>query len=238
MQNFIDSGNGYEVIRLKTPAEQEPSPKVEPSPVFNAEGKVVAWLNTSSSALPLEAIAGIVVDKTSSISLSEASEGLRICNIKKPESITAPKTLDAVEMKTTEGHPPFSFTIEFPRDWKYFRLASAGRYILRAANEEAGVCVELRILPQQSDDLQIAVQKSETMFASGLSRSDLAPFSGEALSGLKADYVETDPDSEFAVTAYYTMSNKNFYILAMRYPQQYAEEVHRLLDQIVSSLKI
>jgi hypothetical protein len=210
----------------------------QPSALFNSNGKVVGWLNGVSTALPLPAIAQLLVDRESSVPLSEISDASKICNLDTIETASGIKKLEATEMQTFEGSKTFPFQIDFPRDWKSFKSVSTARYVLRAMQPAAGVCVELRIIPEKIDDLPIAIEKSETILNSGMTRAQLEPFSGENFSGFKADYLEVDSKSGQALTAFYSMAHRNFYLLAVRYPRKSQGEVEVLVDQIVASLHL
>ena len=234
ISDFTDTGKGHDTIELRDVKLSG----FMASPLLNSDQKVVGWLNTATSAIPIGTIARFV-GKNSSVSLSEIDVMKKFWPFRKMEVKAAAGVQPQLsEMKRIHLTTPFSFQVDFPKNWKYQNVSFPGRYLLRAADEEFGMSAELRIMPAQSDDLMTGLERIDTLIFSGMWRSDLIPFSVDHFTGLKATYEDLDPDVPYLLAAFLSMSKGNFYILSLSYPPQFAEQAESLMDQIVCSFHL
>src|SRR3990172_13153522 len=227
VKGWIDSGKGYELIRLQL--AEEVAESADPSPLYNGAGKVVGWLNRGSIALPLEAVGNIVGEKSVTVSLAEMSDGSGVWAPRKVKEREIPdKQWEMPEMSRQEGTRLFPFRVDMPRYWKIERVTIGERFLLRAVDDEFGVCVELRILPAASDGLILAIEQAEARIFPGLNRSHLIPYSADPITGFRAEY--EDLENGYSTSIFYTISRQKFYALSISYPQKYKELVLPLIE--------
>jgi Trypsin-like peptidase domain len=243
VKGWIDSGKGYEMIRLqtfpqKTSGQKDRSTTYEPSPLFNESAKVIGWIYRESIALPLKAMAGYLEARNSTIPLSQVHGTSDVWAPQKVEENAPPGPFECCNMILVEGTKQFPFQVQFPEQWAYQIYPQASRFLLRAKHPQFGISLELRAMPQETDDLSFAVERAETLIFSAMSRSELIPFSTSRLSGFKATYEDLAGENGYSRIIFYTMAKGHFYALSITYPQKHAEELVPVVDMIFASFKI
>ncbi len=236
VKTFLDSGRGYEMIRLTIPDAQA---DLESSPLYNDAGKIVGWMSRDSKAVSIRTIAQILHGKTVSVPLGEIGSPEKKCGSGKWHgSIQAGEALSFNGWVPVRGTPAFPFEIELPKGWNFERKSEAGRFSLEGFDEHFGICLGLRISPQQTNDLMLAIEKAETFFFAGFSRSLLAPYSADHFSGFLAHYDDPDPESDYAMEVFFAMSGANLYILSIKHPEVIQDRITPFMEQLVSSLRL
>lgn len=241
VKGWIDSGKGYEMIRLQSLSENvtgQASVPYEPSPLYNESAKVIGWLYRDSIALPLKAMAGFFETPGATIPLSDVRGSSDVWAAREIEGESPEGPFECCAMKLVEGTRQFPFRIQFPDQWSYQSYPQASRFLLRAEDSEFGILLELRVMSQDTDDLSMAVERAETLIFSGMSRSELVPFSTDHLTGFKAVYEDLGGEKGHSRTIFYTMSKKLFYALSLTYPQKHSEELAPAIEMIFASFQI
>jgi hypothetical protein len=243
VKGWTDSGQGYEMIRLQNvsqsaAAKKERQPSHEPSPLYNESSKIIGWRYEESLALPLKALAGYLEEPGSSIPLANISDTANVWEEQRVQEIRLPAgPFECCKMMRVEGTRQFPFQIQVPEQWTSQTFPQGKRYLLRAKNDDFAICLELRVMPQDTNDLPSAVERAETLIFSRMPRSELVPFSTDRVSGLKAVYEDSNLEKGFSRIVFYTMSKSLFYILSISYPQKHTEEIQPAIEMIFASFQ-
>lgn len=241
VRGWMDSGQGYETIRLQKSSQSTPGSDVsyDPSPLYNESAKVIGWVYRESLALPLKAMSGYVEEPNTSIALTDVKAPSDVWAAQKvKESVPSDVPFECCQMVFAEGTKQYPFRIQFPEQWKYQTYPQAARFLLRAKDFTYGVSLELRIFPQQTEDLVSAIDRIETLIFSGMPRSELVPYSSDHLTGFKAIYDEPNQMNGYSRVVFYVMSKNRFCILSITYPQKHSEEMTSVIEMVLASFEI
>lgn len=235
VKNWADSGKGYETIALGAVAAAERGTRWEPSPLYNAAGKIVGWIPKSAAAIPLDSLGGLLSEKSATVLLPEASSRSEFWRMKLLESVAAPDENPVFStFHTVSGPAAFRFRIGLPLNWPTNMVSEASRFILRSSDVKFGISAELRVMTQSTGDLVMGAESIETLMFPGMPREYIEPYSVDHFTGLRAKY----HDDKRTIHAFYAGSGKNIYVLAVSSPAAYASKIEPLIEQIFSSMEL
>lgn len=230
---FEDSGVDLTIMHLRPELQEE---LFIPSPVTNTFGEFIGWLTGPGTAITPQTLYEWMGNEQGIVPLSEIAQ---------PKPVWAYRRITP---KITEGFPEFNkmtvvtgtrafpFHMEIPEPWEYEGRNVAGRHFFRARDISTGICLDLHILPVQSNDLQTAIERMETLQFPELSRSEFIPYDTGNISGFRATYDDIGSGLTHSATVFYGISNKLFYVLSVSYPVNFEKEARTLIEQILSSL--
>lgn len=234
VKSWDDPGKGYQLI-LTDP----PPGRFEPSPVYNRDGKVVGWMFAPGKTIPVRDLDRFVTGKSGTVSLAELNSAVTLWEPKQlPAGSASAQVLSSLELRMVRGTVHFPFQVSFPKNWKVQVEVRESHFVVRTWEESMGICMELRIIPQQSEDLPAAIEKAETLMFSGMSRCDFSPYSAKHISGFLACYENPDPAMEDGISAFYGMMGMNLYVLTITYPEKWEEEVRPFREKTLDSLQL
>ncbi|HJZ11875.1 MAG TPA: hypothetical protein VJ521_06985 [Acidobacteriota bacterium] len=232
VKDWVDSGQGYQFMRLAVPQQNV----FEPSPVYNAQDKVVGWINRGGTAIPLEAIDALVSERNVSVPLDDFK---RRSDSWMPRKRTMKgsiaKTWKQPEMTEKTGTSRFPYTCVVPKGWDHQESSQGDRYLFRSFDEASGINIELRIFPSSGGDMMSTIEEAEARIFTGVSRASLVPYSAQGFTGFMANY--DDLEAAYITSVFYTMFRKNVYALSVAFPQKLEQQINPLLDQVLSSLR-
>lgn len=233
VRSWNDSGKGYQVITTDAPAGA-----FEPSPIYNRDGKEIAWMFSSGKAISVRDLDHFVSGKSGTATLAEVNNAVSLWEPKSLAAGTVSPALSSLEPRVLRGTVQFPFQISFPKNWKYQVEAHEGMFIVRTWEESTGVGMELRVIPQQDDDLPGAIERTETLMFAGMARCNFAPYSARRISGFLACYDNPDPFRHDSNRAFFGMLGRQLYVLTITSPDKWGEQALLLLEHTLDTLQM
>jgi hypothetical protein len=225
LKKWEDSGQGF--VWLYFPEMNSGSA----SPLFNKAGKIVGWFPGKSPAIPLQAIFAQVADRSSPVTLQEFATWEKFWNVLKIPSKTADIRAELLPIKKFAGPDTFHFEIGIPQNWEHETSLKKDHYLLLAASQQSGITLGMRVVPDQTGDLNLETERAELLLFPGTARKDMDPTVVGGISGLQAQYEDAQG---FVSTSFYGLSSGRLCILTITYPS--TMKVDSLLDELYSSV--
>jgi hypothetical protein len=230
VKGWTDSGLGFELAQL------DPKPVGVRSPLLSAAGKVVGWVS-EGLVVPLRGIYMSLAGHEGEITLRDLGAGQKFWSLYRAQpSASKDEIPETTAMKTLNGPAACRFRIAVPESWSSDMSTRGSNCLLMAMHGRFGATLALRVSLQQSDDLVQELERVETLMLPGMSRSDMAPFTTDHFTGMRAVYEDPAPGHE--TTVFTAISGRQLYVLTLTYPQKFASGIEPLVEEILSSFRI
>jgi hypothetical protein len=233
VRSWNDSGKGYQLIMTDVPAGP-----FESCPMYNRDGKEVGWMFSAGKAIPVRDLDRFVSGKTGLAALTELDSAVSLWEPKNLAGGTVSPTLSTLEPRVLRGTVQFPFQISFPKNWKVQVEAHERMFVVRTWEESMGLGMELRVIPQQDEDLPTAIERAETLMFSGMARCNFAPYSARRISGFLACYDHPDPARHDSIRAFFGMLGNHLYVVTITFPDKWGEQAMPLLEHTLDTLQM